>query len=118
VDPWRTRGAEVLDESILIKHNWDQLRQLMWDYVGIVRRKKRLDLIQTRLSFMLTEIKEHFFDYLLTPDLVELRNLAVIADLIVQSASVRKESRGLHYILDYPEKNDKAFLHDTILQRP
>lgn len=118
VDPWRTGGAEVLDESILIKHNWDQLRQLMWDYVGIVRRKKRLDLIQTRLSFMLTEIKEHFFDYLLTPDLVELRNLAVIADLIVQSASVRKESRGLHYILDYPEKNDKAFLHDTILQRP
>lgn len=117
VEPWRTGGAAVLDESILIKHNWDQLRQLMWDYVGIVRRKKRLDLIQTRLSFMLAEIKEHFYDYLLTPDLVELRNLAVIADLIVQSASMRKESRGLHYILDYPEKNDREFLRDTILQK-
>jgi len=117
VDPWRTGGAAVLDESILIKHNWDQVRQLMWDYVGIVRRKKRLDLIQTRLSFMLAEIKEHFYDYLLTPDLVELRNLAVIADLIVQSASRRQESRGLHYILDYPEKNDREFLRDTILQK-
>jgi len=117
VDPWRTGGAALLDESILIKHNWDQVRQLMWDYVGIVRRKKRLDLIQTRLSFMLTEIKEHFYDYLLTPDLVELRNLAVIADLIVQSASRRKESRGLHYILDYPEKNDREFLRDTILHK-
>jgi len=117
VEPWRTGGAAMLDESILIKHNWDQLRQLMWDYVGIVRRKKRLDLIQTRLSFMLTEIKEHFYDYLLTPDLVELRNLAVIADLIVQSASRRQESRGLHYILDYPAKNDRDFLRDTILQK-
>ena len=117
VEPWRTGGAAVLDESILIKHNWDQVRQLMWDYVGIVRRQKRLNLIQTRLSFMLAEIKEHFYDYLLTPDLVELRNLAVIADLIVQSASRRKESRGLHYILDYPEKNDREFLRDTILQR-
>jgi L-aspartate oxidase len=66
---------------------------------------------------MLKEIKEHFYDYLLTPDLVELRNLAVVADLIVQSASRRKESRGLHYILDYPEKNDLEFGQDTILQR-
>jgi len=117
VDPWRTGGAEVLDESILIKHNWNQLRQLMWDYVGIVRRKKRLDLIQTRLHCMLTEINEHFYDYLLTPDLVELRNLAVIAELIVESASSRKESRGLHYILDYPAKNDSEFLRDTIRQK-
>ena len=117
VDAWRTGGAAVLDESILVKHNWDQVRQLMWDYVGIVRRKKRLDLIQTRLSWMLKEIKEHFYDYLITPDLVELRNLAVIADLIVQSASLRRESRGLHYILDYPEKNDREFLRDTILQK-
>ena len=117
IDPWRTGGAAILDESILIKHNWDQVRQLMWDYVGIVRRTKRLELMQTRLGWMLKEIKEHFYDYLLTPDLVELRNLAVVADLIVQSASRRKESRGLHYILDYPEKNDREFGGDTILQR-
>jgi L-aspartate oxidase len=117
VDPWRTGGAELLDESILVKHNWDQVRQLMWDYVGIVRKKKRLELMQTRLGWMVKEIKEHFYDYLLTPDLVELRNLAVVADLIVQSASRRKESRGLHYILDYPEKNDQEYNRDTILQR-
>jgi len=117
VEPWRTGGAALLDESILIKHNWDQVRQLMWDYVGIVRRKKRLELMQTRLGWMLKEIREHFYDYLLTPDLVELRNLAVVADLIVQSATLRKESRGLHYILDYPERNDRDFSHDTILQR-
>jgi L-aspartate oxidase len=66
---------------------------------------------------MVKEIKEHFSDYLLTPDLVELRNLAVIADLIVQSASLRKESRGLHYVLDYPEKDDRGFLRDTFLQK-
>ena len=117
ITPWRTGGAEILDESILIKHNWDQLRQLMWDYVGIVRRQKRLDLIQTRLSWMVKEIKEHFYDYLLTPDLVELRNLAVVADLIVQSASLRKESRGLHYIEDYPQKDDQEWLKDTVLQK-
>ncbi len=117
VDSWRIGGAASLDESILIKNNWEQLRQLMWDYVGIVRRKKRLDLIQARLAWMVKEIKEHFYDYLLTPDLVELRNLAVVADLIVQSASQRKESRGLHYILDYPGKDDQHFSGDTILQK-
>ena len=106
----------MLDESILIKHNWDQVRQLMWDYVGIVRRQKRLDLMQTRLSWMLKEIKEHFYDYLLTADLVELRNLAVVADLIVQSANLRKESRGLHYIVDFPDKKEE-FLRDTVLQK-
>jgi L-aspartate oxidase len=67
---------------------------------------------------MVKEIKEHFYDYLLTPDLVELRNLAVVADLIVQSASLRKESRGLHYIEDYPQKDDQSWLKDTVLQKP
>ena len=117
VDDWRTGGAAVLDESVLVKHNWDQVRQLMWNYVGIVRRTKRLELMQNRLAWMLQEIKDHFYDYLLTPDLVELRNLAVVAELIVQSASRRKESRGLHYILDYPDKNDRDFLRDTVLQK-
>ena len=117
VDDWRTGGAAVLDESVLVKHNWDQVRQLMWNYVGIVRRTKRLELMQNRLTWMLQEIKDHFYDYLLTPDLVELRNLAVVAELIVQSASRRKESRGLHYILDYPVKNDRDFLRDTVLQK-
>ena len=72
--------------------------------------------MQTRLSWMLKEIKEHFYDYLLTADLVELRNLAVVADLIVKSANLRKESRGLHYTLDFPEKNE-SLLKDTVLQK-
>lgn len=117
VAPWRTGGASSLDESILVNHNWDQLRRLMWNYVGIVRNTKRLDLMQRRLQSMLDEINEHFFDYLLTPDLVELRNLAVIADLIVSSAVLRKESRGLHYTLDYPSRDDKTCRIDTVLQR-
>ena len=106
IEPWRTGGAALLDESILIKHNWDQVRQLMWDYVGIVRRKKRLELMQIRLNWMLKEIKEHFFDYLLTPDLVELRNLASGAEMIIDSAMARKESRGLHFNTDYPFKSE------------
>lgn len=117
VEPWRTGEASSLDESILVNHNWDQLRRLMWNYVGIVRNTKRLDLMQRRLQWMLDEINEHFFDYLLTPDLVELRNLAVIADLIVRSAAQRKESRGLHYTLDYPSRNDETCRVNTVLQR-
>ena len=117
VPDWQTGGAAVLDESVLIKHNWDQVRQLMWNYVGIVRRKKRLELMQDRLGSVLREIQEHFHEYLLTADLVELRNLAVVAELIVQSASQRKESRGLHFILDYPEKNDQEFKIDTLLEQ-
>ena len=117
VADWRAGGAAALDEWVLVKHNWDQLRTLMWDYVGIVRRTKRLALMQTRLTWMLKEIKEHFHEYLLTPDLVELRNLAVVAELIVKSATLRQESRGLHYILDYPDKNDQGFLKDTVLRK-
>ncbi|WP_028580121.1 L-aspartate oxidase [Desulfogranum japonicum] len=117
VEPWKTGGAATLDESILINHNWDQVRRLMWNYVGIVRRTKRLNLMQTRLDWMLKEIKDHFYDYLLTADLVELRNLAVIADLIVRSASQRQESRGLHYTLDYPNRDDTNWKKNTVLSR-
>jgi L-aspartate oxidase len=87
----------------------------MWNYVGIVRREKRLQLARRRIAPLLMEIKEHFDDYLLTADLIELRNIAVIADLIIRSASLRKESRGLHYIVDYPQKDDIHFKKDTVL---
>lgn len=117
IRPWKTGGAAQLDEGILINHNWDVIRRLMWDYVGIVRRTKRLILMQERLTWLLKEIKAHFYDYLLTPDLVELRNLAVVAELIVQSASWRRESRGLHYTLDYPQKDNLHFLRNTIIQK-
>jgi L-aspartate oxidase len=117
IPPWSTGNASSLEEYVLIKHNWDQLRSLMWNYVGIVRSEKRLQLVQRMLHWLIDEIKEHFDDYLLTPDLIELRNLAVVAEVIVRSASDRKESRGLHYIIDYPERNDKDFQRDTILQK-
>ena len=115
VQPWKTGGAAQLDEGVLVNHNWDDIRRLMWDYVGIVRSQKRLQLMRERLAPLLREIRSHFYDYLLTPDLVELRNLAVVAELIVRSASWRRESRGLHYILDYPRKDDANFLRDSVL---
>lgn len=117
VSGWRVGQARAIEENILISHNWDQIRRLMWDYVGIVRREKRLQLVERRLAPILIETQEHFHDYLLTPDLVELRNISVIAELIVRSASMRKESRGLHYVLDYPHKDDTRYQHDTVLCR-
>ncbi len=117
VQDWRVGQACSIEENILISHNWDQIRRLMWNYVGIVRRTKRLELVERRLVPILTETKEHFHDYLLTPDLVELRNIAVIAELIVRSAFLRRESRGLHYTVDYPQRDDDNFLKDTVLCR-
>jgi L-aspartate oxidase len=113
--PWRNGAAVSIEENVLISHNWDQIRRLMWNYVGIVRSEKRLQLVRRRITPILIEIKEHFNDYLVTPDLIELRNLSVIADLIIRSAAHRKESRGLHYIVDYPDKDDIHYRQDTVL---
>ncbi|HFQ88729.1 MAG TPA: L-aspartate oxidase, partial [Desulfobulbus sp.] len=94
-----------------------QIRRLMWNYVGIVRREQRLQLVEQRLDPIISEIRGHFYDYLLTPDLVELRNIAILAELIVRCARSRKESRGLHYMVDYPQRDDQHFRRDTVLQR-
>jgi len=117
VADWRVGKAKSIEENVLISHNWDQIRRLMWNYVGIVRREKRLQLVKRRISPILEEIREHFYDYLLTPDLVELRNIAVVAELIIRCASYRKESRGLHYMVDYPGHDDANFRKDTVLDR-
>jgi L-aspartate oxidase len=114
---WFPGKAERLEECILIAHTWDQIRRLMWNYVGIVRSEKRLVLVQHRLAPILREVSQHYRDYLLTADLVELRNIALMAELIVTSALLRKESRGLHYIAEYPETDDGNWKKYIILQK-
>jgi L-aspartate oxidase len=114
---WSTGKAELINENVLVSHNWDQIRRLMWNYVGIVRSERRLGLVKKRLAPMLREIAHHFRDYFLTPDLVELRNISLVAELIVQSSIRRKESRGLHYLVDYPQQDEINWRHDTILCR-
>jgi L-aspartate oxidase len=99
---------------VVVAHNWDEVRRLMWNYVGIVRTQKRLERARTRLALLRGEIRDYYWQYRVTPDLVELRNLADVAMLIVECALRRKESRGLHYVLDYPEKDDRQ-LRDTVI---
>jgi L-aspartate oxidase len=115
--PWSSGRAERLEECILISHTWDQVRRLMWNYVGIVRSTKRLLLVQERLAPIIKEVQQHYHDYFLTSDLVELRNIVLVAQLIVRSALLRKESRGLHYVLDYPGQLPDALKKDTLLRK-
>ncbi len=111
--PWDESQVTHSDEDVVISHNWDELRRFMWDYVGIVRTNKRLQRALHRVELLKSEIQEYYSNYKVSNDLVELRNLVVVAERIILSAMQRKESRGLHYSLDHPDLSPIA--QDTIM---
>ena len=112
---WQEGDAHDPDEMVVVTHNWKEIRQIMWDYVGIVRTDKRLQRADSRLNILLKEIQEYYWNFKVTSDLLELRNLALVSWIIVQSALRRKESRGLHYTLNHPELLPVA--EDTVLRK-
>lgn len=115
IPAWDHGFAKAEEEEVIISHNWDEIRTLMWNYVGIVRSNRRLEYAARRIALLKQEINQCYWERKLNKNLVELRNLVTVADLIVSSAQMRKESRGLHQNIDHPEADELLFGHDTIL---
>jgi L-aspartate oxidase len=115
--PWDEVGTTDSDEVIMVSQNWDEIRRFMWNYVGIVRSNKRLERAERRIEIIQKEIREYYWDFRVSPDLIELRNIAIVAELIIKCAGHRKESRGLHHNIEYPYRDDMRWQKDTILRR-
>ena len=114
---WNTGFATDPEEAVVVSQNWHEVRRFMWNYLGIVRSDMRIHRALRRLMTVREEIRADYWSFILTPELIELRNLADIAYLVLEMASMRKESRGLHYNVDYPDRDDERWQHDTILRR-